>query len=297
METYQDYFNYEALKDFNLYVNDYIDAYEHVGEIFDDIQHTYSIPLSKKDYKKVIDILNEEKDKIRIMCDNPQALTIQDRQQIHNIHQFLNKDNGKLRGYFRQRKQKTNDVIKEYKEIALQNRMFMLVNRDEIFDYIDKIINSCQVKYNKEKVEHQELRDQYIKDWQKTYYICECGEQLQKVSKARHERTKTHQNYIKSLNPAVELKCNEYSWHKEKYMCSCGKEVSKGNKSTHEKSKYHQFYKCNETTPQKQLIIDTNDRVNNIVLTIGEKNQMMDKCVSIDSNDESSSDDDGFKYF
>jgi hypothetical protein len=302
--TYEELFKNKALQDFNLDINDFINETDNCNDILNEVRLSYSIPLSKQDYRRCIQALEKQKNKINVMCDNPQALDGKDQQQIRNINEYLKMNAGRLNGYYSHRKKRTNEVIKEYKKIALANRMFMLVNKDVIFDKIDKIIDIYRAKYNDNRQDYNELRKQNIKDWQKEYYHCVCGEHLQKVSKSRHERTNTHQEYIKSLNPEIKLKPAKYNWHKEKYICICKKQVSKGNKTIHEKTKYHQLYckPCNETTkPVYECIIDDDDSIENIVLTIGENemtsNETREKSVANAGNIKNEPDDEAFKYF
>jgi hypothetical protein len=179
--TFEELFNYEALKDFNLSVNTFIYHYQNVDEIIGDF-------INEK--------FDDLKNKIVIMCNNPEFLTIKDKQNIHNINKFLKKNSGKTLGYYNQRKKKTQLVIEEYKNIVLENRMFMIANMEQIFSEIDKLNHSFGVINEKKKNDYKEIRKQDIKDWHKKYYTCDCGERLQQVSRARHERTQKHLDSI-----------------------------------------------------------------------------------------------------
>ena len=289
---YEDYFNKsQALKDFDLDVEEYIENIEDVDDFMCMLKPVYKCFIQKP--KKVIEILQKEKEKYKIMCENPTALTIEDRQKIRDIREYA-KSQGSLNHFFRKyRSERTEEVVDEYKKITLKNRMFMLANQAEIDAEIDKIIAVYQKNYKIKREEYNAVRQKDIRDWQSQYYGCVCGLQIQRVNKARHEKTKSHQEYIKALNPDAELKESTYDWHKQKYTCCCGKVVSKGNKYTHENTKYHKQY-CNQTTTPKKkydLIIEDDDSVENIILTIGEKS------VASDGNEEFSADDDAFKYF
>lgn len=179
--TFEELFNCEALKDFNLNVNTFIYRYQNVDEIIGDFIND-----------KIIDL----KDKIIVMCNNPELLTIKEKQNINNINKFLKKNSGRTLGYYNQRKKKTELVIEEYKNIVLENRMFMIANMEQLFKEIDRLILSFSVIDEKKKNNYKEIRKQDIKDWHKKYYTCDCGETLQQVSRARHERTKTHKDSI-----------------------------------------------------------------------------------------------------
>lgn len=176
--TFEELFNYQALKDFNLNVNTFIYRYQNVDEIIGDF----------------INDLNKEK--IIIMCNNPELLTIKDKQNIHNINKFLKNNSGRTLGYYNQRRKRTDIVIEEYKNIVLENRMFMVANMEQLFKEIDRLIISFNVINEQKKNDYKEIRKQDIRDWHKKYYTCDCGETLQQVSRARHERTKTHQDSI-----------------------------------------------------------------------------------------------------
>lgn len=295
--SYDDYFKAQVLKDFGLDVGEYIDTIYDVDDFINTLRPSYIKVITEP--KKVITILNNEKQKYKVMCDNPTALTFEDRQKIKEILEYC-KSQGSLNPDIREiRKKRTEEVIKEYKTIALKNRMFMLANQAEIDAEIDKLILSYEKKKELKREAYVIKRIQDIRDWQCQSYQCCCGLQIQRVNKARHEKTKSHQEYIKAINPNAELPKNTYEWHKEKYTCECGRVVSKGNKYAHENTKYHKQY-CNQTTKPKKkydLIIEDDDSVENIVLTIGEKNEMREKCVADNGNSENEPDDEAFKYF
>lgn len=179
--SFEELFNYEALKDFNLKVDAFIYRYQNVDEIIGDFIN-----------EKIIDLKN----KFIIMCTNPELLTIKDKQNINNIKKFFKKNSGRSLGYYNQRKKRTQLVIEEYKNIVLENRMFMIANMDQLFREIDRLVLSFKAIDEKKKNEYKEIRKQDIKDWHKKYYSCDCGVTLQQVSRARHERTKTHQDNI-----------------------------------------------------------------------------------------------------
>ena len=291
-ELNEHYIKEQALRDFDLDVANKIEMYTDVEDIINDLRNQ-SIYKYKTDWKKIVNFLQQEQIKIQIMCDNPTALTIEDRQIIRDMKEYCESQGSFNPRVVYYRKQRTNQVIKEYKKIALDNRMFMLANLDEINQELNKLISLYQDKYTKSREEYKLLRQKDIRDWGCQYYTCVCGLEIQRVNKARHEKTKAHQQYLKNQNPEIEIKPNEYDWHKQKYTCCCGKVVSKGNKKTHENTKYHQVY-CNQTTTPKkkyELIIEDDDSVENIILTIGEKS------VADDGNEEFSPDDEGFKYF
>jgi hypothetical protein len=84
-------------------------------------------------------------------------------------------------------------------------------------------------------------------------FMCECGTELTKQHKARHEKTKKHQDFINGIVKVDTIK--EYKnlyWknnkdklnekRREKYECDCGSTICKGERSRHQKSKKHQEY-------------------------------------------------------
>lgn len=250
------------MDDFNLFVSTYIDLIEDVNDFMDALSCLYIVHIDKP--KRVIEILQREKQKYKVMCDNPTALTIEDRQNIKHIRDYCKKHRSIYSEVNKYRLERTEEIIEEYKEIALKNRMFMLANQDVIYTEIDKLITMYKKLHEHKCKEYNISRQQNIREWQSQYYQCVCGLQIQKVNKARHEKTKSHQDFIKFINPTAILPKNTYHWHTEKYACECGKVVSNGNKSAHEHTKYHKQY-CN-----KPIILDNDDNTENIILTIGD---------------------------
>lgn len=289
---YETAFRQQALHGFTLSVDDYIDTFDDISDWIDGIKRCASSFASRNEWKKAIERMVKEKDKIEQMCNNPTALTIEEQQSLRDIKDYLKANAGHLSGYYSYRKKKTQQVIEEFKEISLANRMILIANKETIDNTINKYIKFYTEKYELSRLEYQKVRKQDIKDWGTQYYTCECGMNIQRVSKARHEKTDQHVQYMRTTYPNKDFcEVTKNVWYKEKYKCICGKIVSRGNKSTHEKTKYHQQYQptCNETIPIVEQNSDCN-KPNNIILTIAEL--AMDEDLQ-----EISQDDDSFKYF
>ena len=79
--------------------------------------------------------------------------------------------------------------------------------REEYYEENREIIIKKQKEYYQEnKVQfvgknkdYHEMNKEKIKARKSKIHICECGRTLQLTEKARHERSKVHQNYIESL--------------------------------------------------------------------------------------------------
>lgn len=252
-------FKEKALQDFKLDVYQYIDEIDDIKLIYEDVKKSYSSCLIKDEYKKCIKKLNEQKSKINIMCNKPESLTFEDRVQIHKINEYFKHNTGYLSGFHPIRKKYTESIVKQYKEIALANRMFMIVNKDEVFKYIDKLIDSFKKKYDEKRSEYDEMRKLSIKNWQIQYYDCSCGELIQKVCRSKHEKSIKHKKWLKEQNPELDIEIKNTLFNNKKYKCDCGKEVTKSNKFTHDKTKYHITYckPCNETTPENIVLTMT----------------------------------------
>lgn len=108
-------------------------------------------------------------------------------QQNYHFH------NKEKRGIYKKEYVKLNkEKIKEFQT------NYSLNNKEKI-----KIKNNNYYKNNKDKILKQcknyyELNKEKISDANKKKYICECGIESRVDSKARHERSKKHQNYLDS---------------------------------------------------------------------------------------------------
>ena len=89
--------------------------------------------------------------------------------------------------------------------------------------------------YSKEYVKRPEWI-QKMKEKNKEKYICECGYELTKNHKLRHNKTLNHQQYLQN-----DIK-NKQNIKSELYNCQCGVELTKGCKSRHERSQKHKTY-------------------------------------------------------
>lgn len=257
MNDYEALFKEKALKDFNLYVEDYVDEID-IDYLLDTNKgHFYYCciyHIKKNDYKRAIEKLNEEHYKICQLCINPYILTPEDRQKIRDIRQFYKNNDGRINGYSSIRKARTEEIVEEFKQQLLANRMVLIANQNEIELTIQIIKNKFEELQRSLKEIQKCIRKQDIKDFHKSSYKCVCGLEIQKVSKARHERTKGHIDFLKLQNPDIQYPTQTNKWDKQKYKCVCGKEVSNSNKHNHEQSKFHQQY-CKSSEPNIVLSI------------------------------------------
>jgi Tat protein secretion system quality control protein TatD with DNase activity len=91
--------------------------------------------------------------------------------------------------------------------------------------------NKEEIRERKKK--YRENNKEKIKAHKSKKCICECGREYAHDHKARHERTKIHQDYINGI-----IKAHKY----QKCICECGMQYTHNHKARHEKSKIHQDY-------------------------------------------------------
>ena len=108
--------------------------------------------------------------------------------------------------------------------ISEQKKIYYIRDKERI-----KKVHDLYYKNNKEKVSkyHEKYREEN-RERRREKMTCVCGAVIQRVEKARHERTQRHQNFIK--NPVTVL---------SKITCICGSVFRKSSKSRHEKSQKH----------------------------------------------------------
>ena len=123
---------------------------------------------------------------------------------------------------------KEREWIDKYKDIIVNNQLRPLITKEEKTEYLKQyqeknvdLIKDKKKKYyddNKEyflvkrkeyEKEHKEKIKQYRKEYdeknkeklnkRKEQIQCDCGLSFQKMSKSRHTKTQTHQQYINSL--------------------------------------------------------------------------------------------------
>lgn len=197
--NFKELFETEALKNFNLYVEDYITPLD-IDTFIKDIIHCTDIWAEKDNWSKCIESLILNLDKIQTMVENPETLTLEDREQIRSIKRYLMSNSGKSSGYYLYRKKFTEEVIGEYYAITISNRMIMLTNMDSIIQHTNKLIKFFEDKL----IEHQQIalinQQQDKNRWARSYFTCECGVSVQKAVRSRHERSKFHLNYISKKN-------------------------------------------------------------------------------------------------
>ena len=230
----------QALQDFNIDHLNYIDPIETVDDYMTTLRTEYSLLIKKQDYKKVVSILEEQKNKFHRILENPKGLSYENKQHIYIIRCYFNKNQGRLNGYYSFRKEKIDQVIQSYKQQEIQNRNIIIANKDEIELLFNDLINTYKVKQDEKNQETIIIRKLNKQDWHITYITCVCGAIIQQGCKARHEKTDAHRQFV---NRPDDIPDTRNKWHLIKFNCSCGKIVTNGNKSAHEKTKYHLTHK------------------------------------------------------
>lgn len=85
------------------------------------------------------------------------------------------------------------DYRKEYFKGYYEN------NRESILEYHKEYNEINKEKINEKKKEYYQINKEKISEKNKVKYTCQCGVELTKCHKSRHERTSKHQNYLKNL--------------------------------------------------------------------------------------------------
>lgn len=57
-------------------------------------------------------------------------------------------------------------------------------------------------KENRER--RKDEHEAYMAEYRSTFYTCECGREISKAEKARHERSKTHKNIMEGMASVIE---------------------------------------------------------------------------------------------
>ena len=136
-----------------------------------------------------------------------------DKVQLQNkIKYKLNKEAilAHHKGYYEKNKEA---IAKQQKEKREENPE---INKQRCKSYYTKHKDVLKIKKKAYAETHKESNQQYKKDWYElnkekihktnsTKCLCECGVTYSNSNKARHQKTKTHQNYVKMLNQFNEI--------------------------------------------------------------------------------------------
>lgn len=265
-----------ALEDFN------IDIYEYVDEI-DDIDDIISLEYSgsllmkdigpfyrKQNWKKVIEKMNLWYSNMMMSIKNPESLTPDEKKPLKEMEKYMENNSGKLTNAYPFRYKVYKRRVQEYKDVILKNKMTILALKDEIDERVKEYRELLNERIENDEKIYTVKRNIDKKKWGQTYYMCECGMEVQKVNKSHHNKQQNHLKWIfenKTEDENILVCQTSTAWYKQKYKCYCGKEISKGNRSKHEETKYHQLYKKEPIYPDDNQKKQTTE---NIVLTIQE---------------------------
>lgn len=115
--------------------SDFINEFKEINDVIENIKLSYDYLEALHDWKGVVDILQREKKKIKTTCEYPTRLTADDKLQIEKI-------------------------VKIYKDIILNNKIFIMVYKDLIIEQIDQLM----LNYNK-RLLHEISHPQDIRNW------------------------------------------------------------------------------------------------------------------------------------
>jgi hypothetical protein len=238
MTEFEKLFEIQALNKFDIgYIEDYIQPLD-IDRFLLNVDRCTDEWTQKDNWRKAIEALVDNLNKIYLMIENPELLSIDDRQVIRKMQSYLYHNSGKDAGYYAYRKKLTNELIQEYCDMVIQNRMVLLTNIDAIEKCHKDLIQFYQMKLtNKVKIAFENYNEDKL-EWGKRHYKCTCGVIVQQKSKAQHERSKKHITFI---NPDSTSYSND--WVKLTYICGCGRAVGYTNKHHHNKTEFHRNWK------------------------------------------------------
>lgn len=181
-------------------------------------------------------------------CQNKRQLLARERYWFDNI-QNINQNKpicheGEKQEVQKKYREEHKVELQEWKKVEIQCECGVIYTQSHKQRHFE-----CQ---RHKKYESFEPKTEWEEHWkqveiEKTIpnYICQCGSQVQKDQKTRHEKTIKHQTYIDQLTWTDD----DWKIHNEKiekkkldidYTCICGSIVRKVEKARHERSKKHQ---------------------------------------------------------
>ena len=86
---------------------------------------------------------------------------------------------------------------RQTKQVA--NKKYYAENTQKLKEKYKKYYDENSEKIKKEKAEYYEKNKDTILEKKSKKFVCECGSNISRGSKARHNRSKKHQDYIKTL--------------------------------------------------------------------------------------------------
>ena len=93
-----------------------------------------------------------------------------------------------------------SSIIEEFTKIAKPN----LEAKESEYIQKNKCVNKMKLLTDKEKEKYLENYRKLNKSKINEKFSCACGGQFTRKSKSKHDQTKQHQSYIKSLQPVVQ---------------------------------------------------------------------------------------------
>ena len=98
----------------------------------------------------------------------------------------------------------TSSIIEEFQKISRQD----LEKKESEYIQKNNCVNKLKLLTDKEKNENRKkYKENYSKKNKSKInerFSCVCGAQFTKCHKSRHEKSKQHQSYIKSLQPVIQ---------------------------------------------------------------------------------------------
>jgi len=157
--------------------------------------------------------------------------------------------------YYKENKEKVSEQNKKYREQNIEKyrtyqKEYREENKEKIKEKDKKYYETNREKIKEYVKNYREENIDTIKEKRKETYICECGKEMRKIEKARHERTRNHIDVLKGEKEQLSRKEYGKKYREEnkekieerkkiKYTCCCGLVLTREAKIRHEKSKKH----------------------------------------------------------
>lgn len=191
----------KQIKGFNLYHEDYVKSFTNISDVYDLIEHDLDIWISNRKWSKVIEKIYEISKKIQEVLSSPNFPT--KKEMIG--YKLMEKYYFDFCGEYDECLKTIYEIeVKNYFDICIANKMYLIANIDLLKDFFKNEIQ----KYRDIKNQHQrEYRNKYNTKFVK----CECGTFVQYVNIFEHRKTKKHllassqvENYIHSITKGID---------------------------------------------------------------------------------------------
>lgn len=191
----------KQIKGFNLYYEDYIKTFSNISDVYDLIDNDLDIWISKRKWSKVIENIYEISKKIQEVLSSPNFPTKKEMTGYKLMEKYYFDFCGE---YDECLKTIYEIETKNYFDICIANKMYLIANIDQLKDFFNNEIQ----KYRNLKIKSQR---EYANNYKTKFVKCECGTFVQYGNISEHRKTKKHllassqvENYIHSITKGIE---------------------------------------------------------------------------------------------